>query len=67
MYFLDELTKEHQNELLREAELARSVNQGEDKKAKVQARLRNALGDLLINGGLKLKGQHSPIHRPPPV
>lgn len=64
MYFLDELTKEHQKELLHEAELARSFRQAEDKETKVQSRLRNALGDLLINGGKKLKGQGPMIHRP---
>ena len=63
MYFLDELTKEHQKELLHEAELARSFRQAKDKETKAQYHLRNVLGDLLINGGLKLKGQHPIMHR----
>jgi len=62
MYFLDELTKEHQKELLQDAESARAFRQVEDKEAKVQTRLRNTVGDLLINSGLKLKGQR-PVGR----
>ena len=63
MYFLDELTKEHQKELLHEAELARSFKKIADKELKVQTSLRNTVGNLLINGGLKLKGQHRVAHR----
>ena len=63
MYFLDELTKEHQKELLHEAELAHSFEQVEDKESKIETRLRNTIGDLLINGGLKLKGQRPIRHK----
>ena len=56
MYFLEEITKQHQNELLQEAALARTLKSAEKSGSPIIASLRNHTGDLLISYGLKLKG-----------
>ena len=64
MYFLDELAKEHQKELLHEAELEKTLTQATAQDPKIQTRLRNTVGDLLITGGRRLKGQYPIVHKP---
>lgn len=58
MYLLDILTKEHQKDLLNEAEIERKLKPNPDIESEPRPGLRNSLGNLLISGGLKLKGQH---------
>ena len=55
MYFIDELVKEHQKELLCEAKAARRFRQLEKSMSKFQVSLRARISDFLIAGGLRLK------------
>jgi len=67
MYLLEEITRQHQNERLQEAALARIVKSAKTNKSSVISTIRNRTGNLLINYGLKLKGHQLPnnhVHRP---
>ncbi len=57
MYLLAEMVKEHQKALQDEAEMANKFDHRE-KGTKFQSRWRVKIGNLLITGGLKLKGQY---------
>lgn len=67
MYFLEEIAKQHQNERLQEAALARTLKSAEKSEASLISAIRNHTGDLLISYGLKLKGHQissKHVHRP---
>jgi hypothetical protein len=67
MYFLEEITKQHQNERLQEAALARILKSTKKSEAPIISTLRDHAGDLLINYGLKLKRHqisNKNAHRP---
>jgi hypothetical protein len=57
IYFLTEMTKQHNEALLKEAELAREIQRIKASRPKARPAWRNWVGDLLINSGLRLKGQ----------
>jgi hypothetical protein len=58
MYLLDELTKEYQKALVKDAETARKFEVA-DNDASAQSDWRVKAGDFLIDSGLKLRGRHS--------
>ena len=69
MYLLEELVKEHQKELWREAELAYQLEQIRANRPGVWQRLLVGMGNFLIRWGSRLKGPggdttrrvHSPL------
>ena len=58
MYLLDELTKEYQKTLLKDAKLARKFEVAENDTA-VDNGWRVKAGDFLIDSGLRLKGSQN--------
>ena len=59
MYLLGELTKERQKDLIHEAKIARKFKCIENVDTQTQLSLRESIGELLIAGGLKLKGHQN--------
>ncbi len=61
---LEAITKQYQQELLQNAEIERLLAEIKKTGSPLQTQLRNQVGDWLISGGLKLKGQPHATQKP---